>query len=212
MILYLWYNLPYPEKLILKAFTDKPSVFLGIENKGGLSVNAFLLGLNKMIELTQERLKETLHYEPLTGYFTWIKPKQVRRINGIAGCVDKNGYRLIGINGKLYYAHRLVYLYIKGEFPPEQVDHINHSKDDNRFSNLRLVSNQENHRNQSMRVDNKSGFVGVSFAKNANKWVAYIKINGKPKHLGLFTELAEAIAARKDANTKYGFHQNHGAI
>jgi hypothetical protein len=57
-----------------------------------------------------------LHYEPLTGYFTWIKPKQVRRINGIAGCVDKNGYRLIGINGKLYYAHRLVYLYIKGEF------------------------------------------------------------------------------------------------
>ena len=163
-------------------------------------------------ELTQEYLKDILDYNHFNGEFHWIKRRQGVQIYSIAGCIDKYGYRIIRVNNKSYKSHRLAFLYMTGEFPPEQIDHINHKRDDNRWINLRLVSNQENGRNKSLSVNNKSGFTGVCWYKDRNKWMANIRINGKPKHLGYFTELAEAIAARKDANTKYGFHANHGAI
>ena len=163
-----------------------------------------------MNTLTQEKLKKTLTYYPKTGLFKWKTPKQRRKLNSIAGNLDKNGYRFIRIDAKNYFAHRLAYLYMKGSFPPEQCDHKNHQRDDNRFSNLREVSHQENQRNRSMSSNNKSGFTGVSFAKHASKWVAHINISGKKKHLGYFTDKDEAITARQEANIKYGFHFNHG--
>lgn len=162
-------------------------------------------------KLKQERLKEILHYNPEAGEFTRKVSNNSRiKVGDIVGTVRKDGYLRIMIDGKDYLAHRLAYLYITGSFPTNQVDHINHSKDDNRWINLRLVSNQENHRNQSMRVDNKSGFNGVYWSKHANKWHSQIRSNGKKKHLGYFKDLDEAITARKKANIKYGFHLNHG--
>jgi hypothetical protein len=165
-----------------------------------------------MKDIKQSELKEILHYEPTTGIFKW-KVSNNNRINvgDVAGSINSDtGYHRIKINAKSYFAHRLAFLYMTGEFPPEQCDHINHSKDDNRWINLRLVSHQDNQRNRSMRVDNKSGFTGVFLHKATNKWTAQIKIKGKSKHLGLFTELAEAITCRKKANIKYGYHKNHG--
>jgi hypothetical protein len=163
--------------------------------------------------LTQNYLKENLDYNPTTGIFNWKVSNNNRiKVHDIAGSVRKDGYIHIRINGKDYRAHRLAYLYITGSFPLNQVDHINHSRDDNRFSNLRLVSNQENQRNRSMRVNNKSGFTGVCWDKCANKWKAQIKANGKVKYLGSFTDLAEAIDCRKKANVEYGFHTNHGRV
>jgi hypothetical protein len=164
-------------------------------------------------KLTQEKLKKQLHYNLTTGLFTRkVSNSNSVKIGDIAGSVHSDtGYLRIWINGKSYFAHRLAYLYMEGSFPPEQTDHRNHNRLDNRWVNLRLTSHQENQKNRSISANNKSGFNGVSWHKDRNKWVANIRINGKQKNLGYFKELAEAIDARQEANIKYGYHQNHGA-
>jgi hypothetical protein len=164
-----------------------------------------------MIELTQDYLKEQLNYEPTTGLFTRKVSNNYRvKVGDVAGSMTAQGYRQINFNGKVYKAHRLAFLWMNGEFPTNQVDHINHNRLDNRWINLRVASQQENQRNASMRADNKSGFTGVGWHKRDKKWGARIRIKGKNKHLGYFTDLDEAINARKRANVKHNFHQNHG--
>jgi hypothetical protein len=90
--------------------------------------------------------------------------------------------------------------------------HINHSRDDNRFVNLRHATRVENSRNKSIYSKNTSGFNGVCWYERGSKWIANIRINGKLKHLGYFTDIDEAIIARKKANIEHEFHENHGAI
>jgi len=106
-------------------------------------------------------------------------------------------------------SHRLAFYYVLG-WCPEEVDHINHVRDDNRWINLRAASKQENHRNRKLDTNNKSGFNGVTWYKNYSKWLACIGIGGKQINLGYFENKDDAIAARKAANIKYGFHPNHG--
>jgi hypothetical protein len=165
----------------------------------------------KKEKLTQKELKEVLHYDKDTGNFTWLKAIATRiKVGCIAGCIDKYGYMIIKINGRNYKAHRLAFLYMDGAFPPNDTDHINHLRADNRFVNLRQVTQVENGRNKSMQSNNKSGFTGVYWHKRASKWVAKIYLNGKDKHLGCFTDIDDAIEARKRANVEHGFHENHG--
>jgi len=160
--------------------------------------------------LNQEYLKEILHYDPETGIFTWrVKKVYFLKVNDIAGYLDQ-GYRKIRINSKGYRAHRLAFLYMNGEFPPDQVDHINHVKDDNRWCNLRMVTSSENQRNLKMSKTNTSGFVGVSWHKGSKKWRVELLIKGKKKCFGLFKDINEAAKMRQQANIKYGFHPNHG--
>ena len=127
-----------------------------------------------------------------------------------AGCVNLMGYRQIQIKGKMYLAHRLVWLYVHGKFPDEQIDHINGDKLDNRIDNLRDVSPQENNKNQPRRVNNTSGHTGVFWATHADKWLASIRVDGKLKHLGYFNILEDAVEARLQASIEHGFHDNHG--
>ena len=94
--------------------------------------------------------------------------------------------------------------------PGGQIDHISHSRSDNRWMNLRLVTNLENQRNASLRLDNSSGVQGVYYNKKAKKWQAQISVNGKQVYLGTFEDIGYAAIARKDAERKYGFHNNHG--
>ena len=82
-------------------------------------------------------------------------------------------------------------------------DHINHIVYDNRKSNLRLVTNQQNCCNQSLRVNNTSGYTGVSYNKDKNKWTAVLTYKYKDYYLGSFDDKNDAIAARKDAEIKY---------
>lgn len=161
--------------------------------------------------ITQKYLQSILEYNPDTGIFTWkIDVDNNVKYGNTAGNVNNKGYMRIAINKKSYLAHRLAWLYVYGEFPLEQIDHTNHDRTDNRIDNLRCVSNQENAMNASKRKDNKSGTVGVSWYNRYNKWVVQIKANNKRIHLGYFTDINDAIAARKQAEIKYGYHKNHG--
>lgn len=170
--------------------------------------------------ISQKRLKELLHYDPETGVFTWRSYRSVNaKAGSIAGGLCKtHGYILIhiggrrSIGGRQYFAHRLAFLYMTGEFPINHTDHINHIKDDNRWANLREATQQTNNKNRPMQENNKSGHTGVYWYKSSGKWRSQINIDGKHIHLGCFTEKADAILARKTAEVKYGYHQNHGDV
>ena len=162
--------------------------------------------------LTQKKLKELLEYNEKTGVFRWKVYKSSNSQKGdIAGTINKDGYVIIQIDGKRYKAHRLVFLYMIGTFPKEQVDHLNHTKDENRWCNLREVTSSENQRNRSISKNNTSGTIGVRWSKKDKRWIAYIRVNYKKNiYLGSFKNKKEAIKARKEAEIKYGFHKNHG--
>lgn len=160
--------------------------------------------------LTQKRLKELLDYNPDTGIFKRrISQSRRNKVGEIAGSIN-NGYRLIRADVKRYSAHRLAWLYMYGEFPKGHIDHINHDRDDNRIENLRDVTFIENNMNMSLRKTNKSGVIGVYFAKHARKWHARINIKGKQIHLGYYKEKLGAELARRLAEEFYGYHKNHG--
>jgi len=163
--------------------------------------------------LTQQILKQYLHYDTETGIFTWINKTSKFaniKVGNIAGCLHCRGYIIIRFNCKYYKAHHLAWLYIYGKFPNGEIDHINHIRNDNRIINLRCISRLENMHNQSMYKTNKSGFTGVTWHKRDKKWVAHIRINNKRIHLGNFVNIDDAILARKKANDRYNFHYNHG--
>ena len=155
-------------------------------------------------ELTAEKLRELLHYDPATGIFTW-KVSTARRVKvgDIAGYSNGNGYLQISVQSRLYLAHRLAWLYMYGTWPTDQLDHINRNRSDNQISNLREVTNKQNGQNQSKPSNNTSGYTGVSWYKRTYKWVAQIMHNQKRIHLGYFTDREDAIAARKAAEKLY---------
>ena len=142
-----------------------------------------------------------------TGHIRWTAGCR----NGHrAGTKDKYGYRIIHVDGKQYYAHRIAWHLFHGKWPEGSLDHINGDKDDNRPSNLREADAAEQMRNMPMPTRNTSGVHGVTWHKQTGKWQAGIAVNRKFKYLGLFDDLDEAAAARSAAEKKYGFHANHG--
>lgn len=101
--------------------------------------------------MNADRLRQLLDYDPAIGHFTWkINGKGGGQVAGKrAGSIDKQaGYEQVGIDGKLYRSHRLAWLYVHGEWPSGQIDHINGIRSDNRLANLRAVSNQVNGQNR----------------------------------------------------------------
>lgn len=164
--------------------------------------------------ITHDRLKELLHYNPDTGVFT----NRVRRggnalAGGIAGCITNKGYVHIRIDGKDYQAHRLAWLYVYGEFPKIEIDHINHIRSDNRISKLRLATHQENGKNQSKHCTNTSGHTGIHIYETVNGgavFYARLEHSGEVVLSKGFSSLKEAIIARKASEVEFGFHPNHG--
>ena len=139
-----------------------------------------------------------LTYDAESGLFYWNKETSKRLIKGsVAGTVD-GGYVMIGIDRKQYRAHRLAWLYVYGEIPKEQVDHINCIKTDNRIENLRLASHGQNCSNREKQSNNTSGYKGVCFIKSKEKWRARIGYNGKKIYIGLFNTAKEASYAYKE--------------
>lgn len=155
-------------------------------------------------ELTQERLKEVLHYDPETGLFTNLTQRaNCVKIGALAGSIHHEGYISIRIDGFSYGAHRLVWLYVYGDFPKNQIDHINQVKDDNRIVNLREANSSANKQNVGLQKNNSSGYKGVTFNKKSGKWVVQLKINGKNMYFGHYCDLKEAVIARKQAETTH---------
>jgi len=154
--------------------------------------------------ITQEILKEYLHYDPDTGFFTWLKSAGKRVKAGmVAGALTSDGYIQIKLLGRVYKAHRLAWFYIAGEWPKEYIDHINGVKNDNRISNIRQATQAENMKNTVVPKTNKSGFKGVCWDKAKNKWLAQLKLYGKTKYLGLFEKPEDASLAYQNAARKY---------
>tara|TARA_R110000851_G_scaffold72916_1_gene161180 strand:- start:488 stop:1003 length:516 start_codon:yes stop_codon:yes gene_type:complete len=154
--------------------------------------------------ITQNELKSIISYDPKSGVVTFFKNKKPNKR------LSSRGYRKISILGKSYPEHRIVWLYMNGQFPKGQIDHINSVRDDNRIKNLRDVTNQENHKNKTLLSNNKSGVTGVNWCKIKMKHRASITVNLKQIHLGYFSSFFEACCARISSQIKHGFHENHG--
>jgi hypothetical protein len=165
------------------------------------------------VEITQKQLKEVVNYNEKTGVFTWVVDMSIRaRAGYVTGSKRSDGYLDIHIRGFSHKAHRLAWLYVYGEMP-EYIDHIDGSKDNNRISNLRSVSHAENMKNRKLNKNNKSGFAGVEIEIRKNgevKYKACGSIKGKTTFLGLFANIDDAIACRKEFELKNNYHKNHG--
>lgn len=151
-----------------------------------------------MIE--QACLKDRLHYDPHTGIFRW-RFSAARRIKpwDIAGCHDGKKYIVIKFFGRLHGAHRLAWLYMTGEWPKNEVDHIDGIPDNNSFANLREATHKQNLENVKLSARNTSGYRGVTWCKYNKKWAAQVKHNGKKLKLGYFKDIEKAaeVAAAK---------------
>ena len=146
-----------------------------------------------MIKLTQKYLKSILDYNPDTGVFTWIiRPSYNMKAGGAAGSINGKGYNQIRINDIIFLAHRLAWLYMTGNFPEDQTDHINRDKSDNRWCNLRVCTNGQNKANSKKPTNNTSGYKGVRWFKKNKKWGAVIGFNNKDLYLGSYANKHEA--------------------
>jgi hypothetical protein len=156
-------------------------------------------------ELTAERLRELLHYDPLTGLFRRLKQCGSSWKGDIAGTVHR-GYIVISIDGRNHKAHRLAWLYVHGKWPDDQIDHRDRDKANNRFANLRAATNKQNHENLNMPRNNTSGHRGVYWYKPYSKWIVFVGHNNNQVFVGYFDSIAEAVAARKKAEQRLFTH------
>lgn len=175
--------------------------------------------------LTSAILNQLLEYVPETGklywrsrHAAWFKNCDIgtckRWNNRFAGkeaftSLDKAGYPHGTIFGKQYYAHRVIWCMLHGDWP-DRVDHQSGNKSDNRYFNIENGTHADNMKNRKMDITNQTGHTGVSWDYRRQKWCARIGVNRKTVFLGLFHTKESAIRARQQAECRYGFHPNHG--
>lgn len=151
-------------------------------------------------DISADVLRIYFKYDPATGFLYRFGERTP------SGRIATNGYRQIFFQGKRYMAHRLAWLYVYGEWPKLQIDHINQCRDDNRIDNLREVTNKQNGENVRHFSHNTSGRRGVSWAKAKGQWQADIKHHGKTYYLGSFDNIIDAVAARMKAEKELFTH------
>lgn len=145
--------------------------------------------------ITAERLRELVHYCPETGIFTHLKSKGSKKAGMIAGCSTPIGYITIMVDGFRTMAHRFAWLYMTGQWPKNEIDHIDGNKSNNAFLNLRDVDRSINTQNQNRaKITNKLGILGVSQIK-CGKFKAVITIRGKRHYLGVYETADDAYQA-----------------
>ena len=171
-------------------------------------------------DLTQEIVKELLAYNPASGKLTWRHrsrrwlPEPKSHLLWNAAHAGQPAFTTKTADGSLrgklcnrtYLAHRIIWLYVTGEWPDLEIDHINRRPWDNRFSNLRHVTGYQNQRNQALHRNNKSGYPGVHWRPKLGKYLVRIG----PRYVGVYPTKLQAIAARAAANKLYGYAAGHG--
>ncbi|EOS94747.1 HNH endonuclease [Erwinia tracheiphila] len=155
------------------------------------------------MQLSHSELQSVLSYSPETGRFTWNKKSGTKIRNSVAGTHHKTGYVVITIQKKPYRAHRLAWFYVYGEWPTEDIDHINRIRSDNRLCNLRLANKSQNQHNTGLGRNNSSGFKGVYFSTREGKFLAQIMVSRKRVSLGYHRTAIEAHQAYKNAAAIY---------
>lgn len=176
-----------------------------------------------------ELLRQLLRYEPETGKLFWLqtpndfvksncgyadrvkKSRDTRFAGNEAFTALRNGYYVGTIRRRTYSAHRVIWCILHGYWP-NQIDHIDHDRGNNKICNLRDVDGGGNMRNRPIGARNKSGVVGVHWRKRERLWRAKIRIDGVDVYLGYFHDFAEACEARRKAEAANGYHPNHGAV
>jgi len=184
-----------------------------------------------MAGLTQEIVRELLDYNPETGILTWkqrgrhwfTKDQYWKRWNTryagkqAAKSINRrpgDGYsiRKLQVLWKNYTAHKIIWLWMTGEFPKDQVDHIDRDGTNNKWSNLREADSFGNAKNRSKLRSNTSGVTGVNWHSSSNRWHARVSVDGFRHTLGFFAEddLASAAKAVEDFRLNHGFAEDHG--
>jgi len=149
-----------------------------------------------MKELTYARAAALLTYNKESGALTRAKRlSNSVTVGEIAGSLHQKGYIYLYVDGRRYLAHRVAWLLETGSWPLAQIDHIDGNRANNRWLNLREVSNQQNAENKRAASSNTSGLLGVSWMSQAGKWRAQICCDGNVKYLGLFKDKNAAHAA-----------------
>ena len=158
--------------------------------------------------LTQELVKELFDY--CDGQLFWRVFTNPRApIGSKVGCVHASGYLRTKINNKIYFNHRIIFLYHHG-YLPKCIDHIDGNPSNNKIENLREASRTQNNQNAKTRKDNTSGVKGVRWDKDAKKWRVRVWVNGKRKSLGYYDSLEQAeLVATKARNKHHGEFARH---
>lgn len=172
--------------------------------------------------LTAHIARALLRYEPRTGSLTWLPRGReffvtaqkhaawnTRYAGREVGCIALTGYVTFSLFDRRYLAHRVIWLLMTGAWPTDQIDHVDHNRANNRWLNLRQATHAENGRNQSPHGKRSPG---VRQRMDTQKWQAEIMRDGVRHSLGCFVTKDEAIAARKTAQARMGFHPNHGVL
>jgi hypothetical protein len=176
------------------------------------------------LEIPIDELRKLLRYDPETGELTWLlRPRgmfsttrshtiwNVRFANKRAcSYLSHDGYLRGTMQRRQFLAHRVAWALHHGGWPADQIDHINGDRSDNRIVNLRAVTRIENGKNRKTYTTNTSGHAGIRWDKKINKWVVRIQSDGIYRHIGVFSNLDEAVNARANADVQYEFHPNHG--
>lgn len=180
------------------------------------------------MNINSEIARELLDYDPDTGEFTWkyrerhwfsslrgYKMWNAKNAGKRAGYLRTDvrwGYqhREVRLMRSNYKEHRLVWLWMTGEWPKDEIDHKNQDATDNRWPNLRQATHTENMRNISLAKNNTSGHIGVSWEKRYSKWLAYGRVGGRRKYLGMYEDISEAAAVVRSFYAEQGYDANHG--
>ena len=173
--------------------------------------------------LTSRYLRQMFDLDTITGhlvrrpqepddYFSDHACKMLcaRDVGKVVGSPMKDGYLRTQILGHKWLVHRLIWRMCTGQWPLHEIDHIDGNTANNALNNLRATTHAENDRNAARRKDNTSGVTGVWWDESAGKWFAYIRYNTQLIRLGKFVDFSAAVAARREAEEMYGFHDNHG--
>lgn len=157
----------------------------------------------KKMQITADKLRQLLDYDPATGIFTHRVKHGFPLPGVVAGCKNNAGYTVINVLKTIHLAHRLAWFHFYGGQPLHCIDHINGNRVDNRIENLRDIPKAQNHQNLKGPISTSTtGYLGVSYSKRRGAFIAQIALNQRRVYLGQFKTAEDASAAYLSAKRK----------